>query len=171
MISKKLVKKFNTLLKKENLKIFCGESITAGLLASTIASVPGASSVLAGSIVTYDKRVKTAVLGVDKDILARYTAESQETTTAMCYGLEQCFPDAGLYVAVTGTASASVNSYEVGAPIGHVFIAILYKGLYEFHTNLSAGKARDKRNAIREEAVKLIIQEITNLIQSKKLDK
>ena len=171
MIPKKLAKTFNALLKKEKLTIFCGESITAGLLASTIAAIPGASAILAGSIVTYDKRVKTAVLGVDKDILEKYTAESQETTTAMCYGLEQCFPDAGIYVAVTGTASASVNTYEVGAPVGHVFIAILYNGLHEIYANLSAGNAKDKRNAVREETVKLIFQEITKLILAKKPEK
>ncbi|MET3982004.1 nicotinamide-nucleotide amidase [Mucilaginibacter sp. UYP25] len=170
MVPKLLVKKFNALLEKEKLTIFCGESITAGLLASTLASVRGASAVLAGSIVTYDERVKTAVLKVGKDILQRYTAESQETTTAMCYGLQKCFPGAGIYVAVTGTASASVNDYREGAPVGRVFITILYNGVHQIQANLTAGNAKDERNAIREEAVKRVLHEITELLLLKKVE-
>jgi len=168
MIPKKLVKEFNALLESKELTIFCGESITAGLLTSTIASVRGASAVLVGGIVTYDKRVKTAVLGVSKDTLEKYSAESQETTTAMCYGLEKCYPGVGIYVAITGTASTSVNVYEPGAPAGHVFISILYNGLHEKHADLSGSKAKDKRNSVREESVKLIFQEIKKLIMSSK---
>lgn len=45
-------KKFRELLKKNGLTIVAAESITAGLFASTLASVKGASAILKGSVVT-----------------------------------------------------------------------------------------------------------------------
>lgn len=47
------LKEFKNTLEEKKLTIVCAESMTAGLLASTIASVSGASSILIGSIVTY----------------------------------------------------------------------------------------------------------------------
>lgn len=70
------VEKFNSLLTRKKLTIVCAESITAGLLSSTIASISGASEILIGSIVTYSRNLKTSVLGVDTRIIDKHTAES-----------------------------------------------------------------------------------------------
>ncbi|MBE9660925.1 CinA family protein [Mucilaginibacter myungsuensis] len=74
--------------------IFCAESITAGLLASSIASIGGASGVLKGGVVTYNRHVKTKILGVSGELIDDLTAESQETTNAMCQGIRDLYPDA-----------------------------------------------------------------------------
>ena len=42
------------------------ESLTAGMIASTIADIPGASAVLRGGAVTYCDEIKHRVLGVEQ---------------------------------------------------------------------------------------------------------
>ncbi|WP_174539011.1 CinA family protein, partial [Mycolicibacterium vaccae] len=46
------------------------ESLTAGLLAATLAGVPGASAALRGGLVTYTVDTKTALAGVAPELLA-----------------------------------------------------------------------------------------------------
>lgn len=60
----KKIEDFVAFLTSKQIKIVCAESITGGLLASTIISIPGASSVLLGSIVSYNPEFKNKVLGV-----------------------------------------------------------------------------------------------------------
>lgn len=55
------------------------ESLTAGMIASTIADIPGASAVLRGGAVTYCDEIKHHVLGVEQETLDRYTAVSHQT--------------------------------------------------------------------------------------------
>jgi PncC family amidohydrolase len=167
MVSLQIVQDFNNKLKAKNLTIFCGESITAGLLASTIASVPGASAVLKGSVVTYDANVKIQILGVSAELIKQHTAESQETTTAMCYGLKKVYPDASIHVAVTGVASTPVNDYVVNKKEGQVYVSILYNEfMSEFENLIDPGNSGDKRNSIRNKTVEFIFEKIEQVISS-----
>ena len=59
------------------------ESLTAGMIASTIADIPGASAVLRGGAVTYCDEIKHRVLGVEQETLDRYTAVSHQTAREM----------------------------------------------------------------------------------------
>jgi nicotinamide-nucleotide amidase len=159
MIDEQTVSDFNESLKKHQLTIFCAESITAGLLASTIASVSGASAVLKGSIVTYQAAIKEKLLGVDGSIIQQHTAESAETTLAMAKGLEALQLGADIYVAITGVASLPVNGsdYEVNKPVGQVYVAICYKGrCQEFETVIN----EEGRNPIRQAAVKFALEKV-----------
>ncbi|OOQ57694.1 CinA family protein [Mucilaginibacter pedocola] len=170
MISIETVEQFHKALKKERtLTIVCAESITAGLLASTIASVSGASAILKGSIVTYDENVKVKILGVRRKILKKYTAESQQTTTAMCYGIKRLYPNADIHVAVTGMASAIDPStdYKATASVGQIYVAIFYKKLHPFKHSFLPEDIIDKnnsRNEIRDKTVEYIFEQIEKLI-------
>ena len=62
------------------------ESLTAGMIASTIADIPGASAVLRGGAVTYCDEIKHLVLGVEQETLDRYTAVSYQTAREMAAG-------------------------------------------------------------------------------------
>ena len=54
------------------------ESCTGGGVGSAITSVPGASAVYWGGVVSYDNSVKHAVLGVPEEVLATVGAVSSE---------------------------------------------------------------------------------------------
>lgn len=155
------VETFKEILKSKNLTIACAESITAGLLSSTIASVSGASSVLRGSIVTYNQELKTELLDVKKETLDKYTAESMETTKEMVEGLSKLGLGASIYVAVTGAASSPSKDYKQTAKQGQVFIVIKYLNSYDeidhiFHD--------EDRNVIREKTVDLILDRVLKFV-------
>ena len=152
---------FNAALRERHLTIVCAESITAGLLASTIASVSGASDVLIGSIVTYSRKLKTAVLGVDAVIIDQYTAESMETTREMAYGLTRIYPAADIFVAVTGVASKPTNDYYVDKPVGQVYVAVYYQGKMHKREIVVVASERNER---REKAVAFIFEVVLEII-------
>jgi nicotinamide-nucleotide amidase len=166
MIEEKKIKEFNAALKNKNLTMVCAESITAGLLSSTIASVSGASNLLKGSIVTYSRELKSSILKVDPRVIDKYSAESMETTVEMVYGLIKIYPSADIYAAVTGIASRSTPEYPVNGEVGDVFIAIYFsraraeKRLTEYRVKID----ESDRNVIREQAVKIILEKVLEVI-------
>ena len=54
---------------EKGLTLGTAESLTAGLIAATVADVSGASAVLMGGVVSYDPRVKHEVLGVSQEVI------------------------------------------------------------------------------------------------------
>lgn len=96
------------------------ESCTAGLCAAAAGSIPGASSVLAGGVVSYMLSVKERVLGVDPGILydeklGPVSAECAQGMAAGARGLLGC----DVCVSVTGLAGP--DGAEPGKPIGTVW--------------------------------------------------
>ncbi len=96
------------------------ESLTAGMIASTIADIPGASAVLRGGAVTYCDEIKHRVLGVEQETLDRFSAVSHQTAREMAAGsLELYQSDIAvsaqmLRAALNGTyANVLVNVKEI----------------------------------------------------------
>ena len=157
------VKEFNSLLASKKLTIVCAESITAGLLASTIASIPGASEILIGSLVTYNRNFKTNILNVDPRIIDKHTAESTETTNEMVIGLIKHYPGADIFVAVTGVASKPVTDYIINKKVGQIYISVYYQN--KLHSLEHIIDSND-RNTIREKTVEYIFEKLIFLIKS-----
>ena len=98
---------------------FC-ESLTAGLAAATVASVPGASAVLRGGLVTYATELKETLAGVPHDVLAACGPVSPETARAMAEGARRtCRADYG--VSLTGVAGPDSQD---GHPVGEVWVGV-----------------------------------------------
>jgi len=95
------------------------ESITGGLIAARLTSVPGSSDVLLGGIVAYANEVKEAELGVPAAILAEHGAVSAQTAAAMAAGARDRLA-ADVAVAVTGIAGPGGGSAE--KPVGLVYL-------------------------------------------------
>lgn len=100
------------------------ESLTAGLVASTLASVPGVSAVLRGGVVSYTDEVKAHLLGVDPGVLADLGAVSAPVAVAMAEGARTTL-GADLAVSTTGVAGPGPAD---GVPAGRVFVAVAGPG-------------------------------------------
>jgi nicotinamide-nucleotide amidase len=96
------------------------ESLTGGLLAAALTSVAGASVVLRGGVVAYATELKTALLGVPADLLARHGPVHREVAAAMATGVRQRL-GATYGAATTGVAGPGPAE---GKPQGTVFIAV-----------------------------------------------
>lgn len=116
------------LLKAKGLKIAFAESMTGGLLSGSLTRIPGASSVLLGSVVCYDQASKMRLLHVPQELFPEHGAESAKVTSAMARGLEKLFPEAGILLAITGSASVPVNDYRISSPPGTVYISVRKPG-------------------------------------------
>jgi len=103
-----------------DLTIATAESLTAGMLSSAIADIPGASAVLQGGVVAYNNNIKHKLLGVSADTLAVRGAVDSETAKQMAQGARSRF-SADLGIATTGVAGPEPSE---GKTVGLVFIAL-----------------------------------------------
>jgi len=90
------------LLLERGLSIAVAESLTAGMVCSRIANVPGSSDYFRGGVVTYSRESKEEVLGLPKELL-REGAVNQGVARAMAESVRRMF-SADLGVATTGLA-------------------------------------------------------------------
>ena len=79
------------LLKEQKKTISAAESLTAGLFQSELASVPGASAVLAGGVIAYNEDIKVSQLGIDVELLETYGVVSEQTALAMADNVRRKF--------------------------------------------------------------------------------
>jgi nicotinamide-nucleotide amidase len=93
------------------------ESCSGGLLAARVTNLPGASSYMAGGVVSYSNEAKASLLGVDPGLIEEKGAVSAEVAEAMALGALERF-DADVAVAVTGIAGPGGGSEE--KPVGYV---------------------------------------------------
>ena len=100
------------------------ESLTAGMIASTIADIPGASAVLRGGAVTYCDEIKHRVLGVEQDTLDRYTAVSNQTAREMAAGSMELY-QSDIAVSATGYAGPGGGTEE--DPAGTFYIGWAFR--------------------------------------------
>jgi len=103
------------LLKQRGLSLAVAESLTGGLLASRLASVPGASDVFVGGVVAYDPQVKFDLLDVPEGPVV-----TEECAQAMADGVRTRL---GASVGVGTTGVAGPAELE-GRPPGTVCLAI-----------------------------------------------
>lgn len=102
------------------LTVATAESLTAGLIAATVADIPGASAVLRGGLVVYATDLKHRLVGVDSGLLARRGPVDPTVAGQLALGAAQrCGADVG--VGVTGVAGPDSQD---GHPVGEVWIGV-----------------------------------------------
>ena len=105
-------------LRARNATLSVAESCTGGLLGDRITSVAGSSDYFVGGFLTYTDAMKTHLLGVDPELIARATPVSEECAKAMAAGARQ---RTGSTYAISVTGEAGPES-QSGAPVGTVII-------------------------------------------------
>ncbi len=96
------------------------ESITGGIIAQRITSVPGASDYFLGGFLVYNDQMKTALLGVDPGLLAAHSAVSETAARAMAEGA-RARTGATYALSITGEAGPESST---PAPPGTVFAGL-----------------------------------------------
>jgi nicotinamide-nucleotide amidase len=135
------------------------ESLTAGLLAATIAGVPGASEVLRGGLITYTERTKVVLAGVAPQILDEVGPVAGPTARALAVGARQrC--DATWGVGLTGVAGPEPHG---GHDVGTVFMGLAGP----VHTEVIELKLTGTRWDIRISAVRESISRLRALVAAK----
>lgn len=109
------------LLKEKGKTLATAESCTGGLIAHRITTVPGSSGWFTGSIIAYDNRVKTDVLGVSLQDIETFGAVSREVVESMALGAQR-FLKTDYTIAVSGIAGPDGGTDE--KPVGTVWIAV-----------------------------------------------
>lgn len=107
------------LLQERKLTLSVMESLTGGLLASTITDVSGSSDYFIGGLVAYSTDLKRQ-MGVPAETLERYGAVSEQTARAMAHAVRERLGSA-VGIGITGVAGPEMQE---GKPVGTVLIAI-----------------------------------------------
>ncbi len=131
-------------LRKNGQSLSVAESLTGGLLASTLVDIPGASDVFLGGVVAYTFKAKREVLGVSEDALA-HGVVSQEVAIAMAQRALELF---GSDYALSTTGIAGPGPQE-GQEAGTIWLGCASKVI----SGALLVKLAGDRNQIRAAAV------------------
>lgn len=144
------------LLKERGEIVSTAESITGGLIASSIIDISGASNVIYESYVTYSNDAKHKLLNVSYETIKEYTVVSEQVLREMLEGVYK-LTSSDLCLASTGYAHT-----------GEVYIGVLYKGkVYARHLKLNGDRNRVRfraKNAIIDTAILIMRGDYENNI-------
>jgi len=110
------------MLRERGLTIGMAESLTGGLMGARFTSIPGASDVFRGSIVSYASDVKFSLLGVPEGPVV-----TEQAAKAMAEGARRAL-GADVALATTGVAGPAEQE---GQPVGTVFLGLAMDGVSE----------------------------------------
>ena len=118
------------LLAERGKTIGTAESCTGGYIAHLLTSIPGSSRYFQGSIISYANAIKTDLLGVDPDVIARHGAVSRETAVQMVRGAKASL-GTDFVMVTTGIMGPEGGSPE--KPVGTVWVGLGYGDAIETH--------------------------------------
>ena len=97
------------------------ESCTGGKLGAALTAISGASDFFYGGVLTYSNEMKTALLDIDRELIGRVGAVSEEVAAAMACNV-RCIACSDYGIGITGIAGPTGGTPE--KPVGLVYIAI-----------------------------------------------
>ncbi len=113
------------LCKEKGVSVGFAESLTGGMISSSVVNIPGASAVFKGSVVSYTNEIKERVLGVSEDIITANTEVSAECAEAMAIGAARTL---GVELVISVTGIAGPTGELPGKPVGTVYMGYYYEG-------------------------------------------
>jgi nicotinamide-nucleotide amidase len=145
------------LIKKE-LTISVAESCTGGLLAHNLTRLANSSKYFQMGLTTYSNQAKIKILKVNKKIIEKYGAVSEECCKSMVQNLNK-ISKSKINVSITGIAGPGGASKN--KPVGLVYIGIKNGRTVLIKKNKFKSK---NRNSIQKLTVQKVIKIILNLI-------
>ena len=144
------------LLKVRGLTVATCESLTGGMICSTMVDVPGASSVVRGGLITYQTDTKTLLAGVDAALIEAKGVVSGEVAEAMAEGVRT-----RLHVDIAVSATGMASPGEVGdPPAGTVFVGVASaKGARAIPLKLVGSRMEIRRQTVQA-ALEAILTEV-----------
>lgn len=109
------------LLREKKRTLSTAESCTGGNIAHMITSVPGSSNYFTGSVIAYNNRVKTQLLGIDEKLIEKEGAVSEPVVKAMAQGARRLMKT-DYSVATSGIAGPDGGTKE--KPVGTLWLAV-----------------------------------------------
>lgn len=132
------------LLKASKQTVSTAESLTGGMVASRLTSVPGSSDYYIGGLVCYSSRIKVTHVGVPASLISQYGVVSKEVAISLAEEIKKRFKtDIG--ISTTGAAGPAPIP---PAPVGKVYIALAT----DRETEWKELNLQGSRNEIREKA-------------------
>jgi nicotinamide-nucleotide amidase len=132
------------------------ESLTGGLIASTVVEIAGASAVFRGALVVYATDLKESLAGVPGTLLDERGPVDPDVASALAAGgRERCKADWA--VATTGVAGPEPQG---GKPVGTVYVAVAGpSGSVVRHLRLDGDRAAIRAAALAA-ALRLLADQI-----------
>lgn len=140
-------------------RVVFAESCTAGLVAATLARVPGISAHLCGSAVTYRDRTKQDWLGLSRSLLADPGAVSERAARQMARGVLVRTAEAQLALSVTG----HLGPHAPPELDGVIYVGWARRG-GRHGSRRHRLRARGRR-ARQQEAVRRVLAELLKLLR------
>ena len=147
------------LCSKNHKTIASCESLTGGLFASTITSVPGASTIFKGAIVSYATQIKKDLVHVPEKLIEKYGVISKQCARSMAYNTQKSM-DVDYCISFTGNAGP--DAWE-NKPAGRVYCAIVSKQgtIWDFEFQID----QKDRNEVRQQVVTEMIEHLIHSIE------
>ena len=143
---------------KRKLTISVAESCTGGLLAHNLTKLPNSSKYFQMGLTTYSNQAKIKILKINKDIIKRYGAVSNECCEAMVKNLSK-ISRSNINVSITGVAGPGGGTKE--KPVGFVYIGIKKGNILLIKKNKFKSK---NRNSIQKLTALTVIKIINRII-------
>lgn len=144
-------------LMQNNATVTTAESCTGGGVASAITEVAGSSKWFGRGFITYANQAKHDMLNVPETVLSNEGAVSEAVVRAMVQGAAQA-AGADYAVAISGIAGPGGGTED--KPVGTVWFAWFSpQGI-----NCQIHRLTGDRSAVREQAVKISLQELLHLV-------
>ena len=143
---------------KKKLTISVAESCTGGLLAHNFTKLANSSKYFQMGLTTYSNQAKIKILKVNKNIIEKYGAVSNECCKAMVQNLSK-ISKSKINVSITGIAGPGGGTKD--KPVGLVYIGIKKRNFIKIYENKFKPKTREKIQIL---TVKEVIKNLLNLI-------
>lgn len=142
------------MLKAAGQTIAVAESCTGGLLGAWLTAASGSSAYFLGGVIAYDDSVKTGVLGVSPELIARYGAVSAECALEMAQGARRLLRS-DLALSITGISGPT--GARPGKPVGTTFVALAAPdGERVRHFTFNGDRERNRVEAARA-AIEMVV--------------